>query len=84
MKTFDFLFVFFVSTFSIGQEYKLIHSTKSLIGDHKIYHSIHKGLTMFNQDLKQNIFNRKIESFHTSSKLLPFNRKLLSSNCILS
>ncbi len=83
MKACTFLFIFFISTFSNAQEYKLIHSTKSLIGEHKIYHSIHKGLPVFNQYLKQNIFNREIESFYTSSKLLPLNRKLLSSDRIL-
>lgn len=83
MKTSTFLFVFFISTFSNAQAYKLIHSTKSLVGDHKIYHPTHKGLPIFNEYLKQNIFNREIESFVTSSQLLPLNRKLLSSDSIL-
>ncbi len=83
MKTFAFLVPFLISFFSFGQKYKLIHSTKSLIGNHKTYHPLFEGLPVFNQFLKQNIFNREIQSFYANDELTPLNRKLLSSDSIL-
>ncbi len=83
MKTFAFLISFIISFFSFGQKYTLIHSTKSLIGNHSIYHPLFDGMPVFNQFLKQNIFNREIQNFYSEIELTPLNRKLFSSDTIL-
>tara|TARA_Y100000589_G_scaffold319084_1_gene347242 strand:+ start:871 stop:2451 length:1581 start_codon:yes stop_codon:yes gene_type:complete len=83
MKTTTFLFVFLFSVLSYAQEYKLIHSTKSLVGNHILYHPTFRGLPVFNQFLKQNIFNNEMQNFYTDIKLIPSNRNLLTSDTIL-
>tara|TARA_Y100000589_G_scaffold22177_1_gene18448 strand:- start:3958 stop:5535 length:1578 start_codon:yes stop_codon:yes gene_type:complete len=83
MKTITFLFVFLFSLLSHAQEYKLIHSTKSLVGTHTLYHPTFKGLPIFNQFLKQNVFNNEIQNYYTDIELIPSNRDLLTSDTIL-
>ena len=83
MKTFAFLVAFIISFFSFGQKYKLIYSTKSLIGSHTMYHPLFEGSPVFNQFLKQNIFNDNVQRFHTDIELNPLDRELLYSDTIL-
>ena len=83
MKTFAFLIAFTISFFSFGQKYKLIYSTKSLIGSHNLYHPLFEGAPVFNQFLKQNIFDDDIQRFHTNIDLNPLDRELLFSDTIL-
>ncbi len=83
MKTFAFLITFIISIFSFGQKYKLIYSTKSLIGSHNLYHPLFDGSPVFNQFLKQNIFNGNVQSFYTDIELKPINREFRFSDTIL-
>ena len=83
MKTFAFLIAFIISFFSFGQKYKLIYSTKSLIGSHTLYHPLFEGSPVFNQFLKQNIFFDNVQRFHTDIELNPLDRELLFSDTIL-
>ena len=83
MKTFAFLIAFIISFFSFGQKYKLIYSTKSLIGSHTMYHPLFEGSPVFNQFLKQNIFNDNLQRFYTNIELNPLDRELLFSDIIL-
>ena len=83
MKKLFTILILFSYFCSLTQREFVLSSTKSPIGTHQLSNPLYRGLPVFNQYIKRNIFHDDKDIFRTETRPSSINRSLLSTDKIL-